>query len=81
MARSVFVAPNTLGLRIGSWLIAEVETAAREAAMTTLAVQSSVTAEQFYATLGFRRCVTAITAERNTYQKPTDSALGAQGRG
>jgi predicted N-acetyltransferase YhbS len=54
MARSVFVAPNVQGMGIGSRLMVEVEKAAREAGLTTLVVQSSVTAEQFYVKLGFK---------------------------
>ena len=54
MIRSVFVAPNDQGRGIGRQLMAEVERAAREAGMTALLVPSSVTAEQFYAKLGFK---------------------------
>lgn len=52
--RSVFVAPNAQGRGIGRQLMAEVERAAREAGITALVVPSSVTAEQFYAKLGFK---------------------------
>jgi predicted N-acetyltransferase YhbS len=54
VARSVFVAPNAQGLGIGRRLMVEVERAARAAGVTALVVQSSVTAEQFYAKLGFK---------------------------
>ena len=54
MIRSVFVAPNSQGRGIGRRLIAEVERAAREAGIMALVVPSSVTAEQFYAKLGFK---------------------------
>lgn len=53
MVRSVFVDPSAQGRGIGKQLIAEVERAAREAGITALTVPSSVTAEQFYAKLGF----------------------------
>ncbi len=52
--RGFFVAPNAQGMGIGSRLMAEVETAAREAKIGTLVLQSSVTAEQLYAKLGFK---------------------------
>jgi len=54
MIRSVFVAPNAQGQGIGRQLMAELEGAAREAGITALVVPSSVTAEQFYAKLGFK---------------------------
>jgi hypothetical protein len=45
-----------------------------------IAVQSSVTAEQFYAKLGLKALRDGYRGdERNTYQKPADTALGAQG--
>jgi GNAT superfamily N-acetyltransferase len=52
--RSVFVAPSAQGQGIGRQLIAEVERAALEAGIAALTVPSSVTAEQFYAKLGFK---------------------------
>lgn len=54
MVRSFFVAPDAQGMGIGSRLLVEVESAAREAGITTLTLQSSVTAEQFYAKRGFK---------------------------
>jgi len=54
MIRSVFVAPNAQGRGIGRLLMAELEKAAQDAGITVLMVQSSVTAEQFYAKLGFK---------------------------
>ena len=53
MVRSVFVDPRAQGRGIGKQLMAEVERAAREAGITALTVPSSVSAEQFYAKLGF----------------------------
>jgi N-acetylglutamate synthase-like GNAT family acetyltransferase len=52
--RSVFVAPELQGQGVGRRLMARVERTARENGVTTLAVPSSVTAEQFYAKLGFK---------------------------
>ena len=52
--RGFFVAPNAQGMGIGSRLMAEVESAAREAKIRTLVLQSSVTAERFYVKLGFK---------------------------
>lgn len=54
LIRSVFVAPNAQGRGIGTLLMAELERAARQAGITVLLVPSSVTAEQFYARLGFQ---------------------------
>jgi N-acetylglutamate synthase-like GNAT family acetyltransferase len=54
MVRTFFVAPNAQGTGIGRPLLAEVESAARQAGIGTLVVQSSVTAEQFYVKLGFK---------------------------
>jgi GNAT superfamily N-acetyltransferase len=52
--RTVFVAPDMQRRGVGRRLIAEVERAALEAGLTTLVVPSSVTAERFYAGLGFK---------------------------
>jgi GNAT superfamily N-acetyltransferase len=54
MVRSFFVAPDAQGTGIGSRLMAAVENAARAAGITTLMLQSSVTAEPFYVKLGFK---------------------------
>jgi N-acetylglutamate synthase-like GNAT family acetyltransferase len=54
MVRSCFVAPNAQGVGIGSRLLAEIESAARAAGIMTLVLQSSVTAERFYANRGFK---------------------------
>jgi N-acetylglutamate synthase-like GNAT family acetyltransferase len=58
--RSVFVSPDAQGRGIGKQLMAEVEKTARAIGIATLVVPSSVTAEQFYAKLGF-------TAVRDSY--------------
>ncbi|PBC03114.1 GNAT family N-acetyltransferase [Mesorhizobium sp. WSM3860] len=52
--RSVFVDPEFQGQGVGSRLMLEIEEAARANAATVLTVPSSVTAEPFYSTLGFR---------------------------
>lgn len=54
VVRTVFVAPDVQGCGVGRLLMAEVERASREAGVETLTVPSSVTAESFYAKLGFR---------------------------
>ena len=54
VVRSVFVNPTRQGQGIGRLLMSEIELRAREAGVTTLSVPSSLTAEPFYARLGFR---------------------------
>lgn len=54
MVRGFFVAPDAQGIGVDGRLLAEVESAARAAGIMTLVVQSSVTAEQFYAKRGFK---------------------------
>ncbi len=51
--RTVFVAPQAQGQGIGSQLMADVERAARHAGVAMLTVPSSITAEGFYAKLGY----------------------------
>lgn len=53
VVRTVFVASNLQGHGIGKRLMDAVEHAAREAGGKILAVPSSITAEGFYARLGF----------------------------
>jgi GNAT superfamily N-acetyltransferase len=52
--RTMFVAPDLQSRGIGKSLMAEIERIARERNIPMLAVPSSVTAEAFYARLGFR---------------------------
>lgn len=52
--RSMFVDPAFQGHGVGRRLMSEVEQAARADGVATLTVPSSVTAEPFYARLGFR---------------------------
>ena len=53
VVRSVFVNPALQGQGIGRMLMADIESRAREAAVTVLSVPSSLTAEPFYTKLGF----------------------------
>jgi GNAT superfamily N-acetyltransferase len=54
VVRTVFVAPDVQGRGIGRRLMAEIERTARARNIAVLSVPSSVTAESFYAGLGFR---------------------------
>lgn len=53
VVRTVFVAPGAQGRGVGKMLMGEIERKARDSGVTTLIVQSSVTAQSFYAKLGF----------------------------
>lgn len=55
IVRSVFVEPAFQGHGIGKQLMAVIENCARNAGLPTLLVPSSITAEGFYAALGFQR--------------------------
>lgn len=54
VVRTVFVAPDVQTQGIGKRLMAEIERIARERNIASLTVPSSVTAEAFYAQLGFK---------------------------
>lgn len=54
VVRTVFVAPDVQARGIGKLLMAQVEHIARERNIRSLTVPSSVTAEAFYAGLGFK---------------------------
>ena len=54
VVRTVFVAPDAQDQGIGKRMMAEVERIARERNIPSLTVPSSVTAEPFYARLGFK---------------------------
>ncbi len=54
VVRTVFVAPDAKAQGIGKLLMAEIERAARERNILLLTVPSSITAESFYARLGFK---------------------------
>jgi N-acetylglutamate synthase-like GNAT family acetyltransferase len=60
VVRSVFVAPDIQGRGVGKLLMVEIERTARERNILKLTVPSSITAETFYAQLGF-------TAVRDSY--------------
>ncbi|MBC9883205.1 GNAT family N-acetyltransferase [Bradyrhizobium sp. INPA01-394B] len=60
IVRTVFVAPDVQARGIGKLLMAEIEHVARARNIAMLTVPSSVTAETFYARLGF-------TAVRDSY--------------
>jgi GNAT superfamily N-acetyltransferase len=54
VVRTVFVAPHVQARGIGKLLMAEIERTARERNIPSLTLSSSITAETFYAGLGFR---------------------------
>ena len=54
MVRTVFVAPDVQTRGIGKLLMAEIERTARARNVASLTVPSSLTAETFYARLGFK---------------------------
>jgi GNAT superfamily N-acetyltransferase len=53
VVRTVFVAPDVQARGVGRLLMAEIERTARERSIARLTVPSSITAENFYARLGF----------------------------
>ncbi|MCA6121600.1 GNAT family N-acetyltransferase [Bradyrhizobium sp. WSM 1704] len=54
VVRTVFVSPDVQSRGIGKLLMAEVERTARQRKIDRLAVPSSISAETFYAQLGFK---------------------------
>ncbi len=54
VVRTVFVAPDVQAQGIGKLMMAEIERTARERNLPSLTVPSSITAEPFYARLGFK---------------------------
>lgn len=66
VVRTVFVAPDSQGQGIGRLLMAQIERAARETGIGILEVPSSVTAEPFYARLGFRPVRDSYHGEERT---------------
>lgn len=64
--RSVFVDPAYHGHGLGRQLMAAVEQAALDSGLTSLVVPSSVTAEGFYARLGFVRVLEHYEGEELT---------------
>jgi predicted N-acetyltransferase YhbS len=66
VVRTVFVEPGFQGQEIGRRLIAEVEREALARGIALLAVPSSITAEPFYAKLGFRAVRDSYHGEERT---------------
>ena len=64
--RTMFVAPDVQRQGVGRRLIEAVEAAARIARVEVLVVPSSVTAEQFYARLGFQAVCDSFHGEERT---------------
>ncbi len=54
MIQTVFVSPDAQGRGVGRLLMQAVEATARERQVAVLHLSSSITAETFYAGLGFR---------------------------
>ncbi|MCU1724877.1 GNAT family N-acetyltransferase [Pseudomonas sp. 5P_5.1_Bac1] len=66
VVRSVFVAPTHQGRGVGQQLMAAIETLARSRGVALLSVPSSVTAEPFYARLGFTAVREVLHDEERT---------------
>lgn len=66
VVRTVFVSPDVQARGIGKLLMAEVERTARERDIPRLAVPSSLSAETFYAQLGFRAVRDSYYGEERT---------------
>ena len=64
--RSVFVDPELQGRGIGKRLMAEVEEAAQAGGVAVLTVPSSVTAQSFYAGLGFKAVRDSYNGDERT---------------
>jgi N-acetylglutamate synthase-like GNAT family acetyltransferase len=54
LVQAVFVSPDLQGEGIGKRLMAQIERTARKGGISVLTVPSSITAESFYAQVGFR---------------------------
>jgi N-acetylglutamate synthase-like GNAT family acetyltransferase len=66
VVRTVFIQPQCQSRGIGRALMAQVERVAIEKGVTVLAVPSSVTAEPFYAKLGFNAVRDSYNGEERT---------------
>ena len=66
VVRTLFVTPEMQGRGVGKLLMAVVERTAREDGVEVLAVQSSVTAEQFYLKVGFKAVRDSYHGEERT---------------
>jgi ribosomal protein S18 acetylase RimI-like enzyme len=60
------VVPDSQGLGVGRLLMGEVECAAREMGVKVLEVPSTITAESFYAKLGFKAVRDSYYGEERT---------------
>lgn len=77
MIRAVFIDPRCQGRGIGRALMAEVEREATERGVEVLAVPSTVTAEPFYAKLGFSPVRDSYHGEERTIvmERPISRSL------
>jgi predicted N-acetyltransferase YhbS len=66
MVRTAFVAPDVQGHGVGRALMAAVMAAARERGLDVLSLRSSITAEAFYARLGFKAVGDAFHGDERT---------------
>ena len=80
VVRTVFVAPDVQARGIGKLLMAEIERIARERNIGSLTVPSSVTAERFYARLGFRAMRDSYHGDERTIIMERSLHAPAQGR-
>lgn len=78
VVRTVFVAPDVQAQGIGTLLMAEIERIARERNVALLTVPSSVTAESFYARLGFRAVRDSHHGDERTIIMARSLAAGLQ---
>ncbi len=76
VVRTVFIAPDHQACGIGTALMQEIERRARQGGLAQLTVPSSITAEGFYAKLGFAAVRDEYHGEERTIimQKPLGSA-------
>lgn len=79
VVRTVFVAPTHHGTGIGRLLMETIHTAAIKAGVTALRVPSSITAEGFYARLGYQKLRDEFHGGERTIvmEKPDLSQQGA----
>jgi GNAT superfamily N-acetyltransferase len=66
VVRTVFVAPDVQARGIGKLLMAEIERTGRERSLPSLSVPSSITAEPFYARLGFKAVCDSYHGDERT---------------
>ncbi len=64
--RSVFVAPQAQGQGVGRRLMAAIEQSALDAGLTALVVSSSVSAQNFYAKLGYKALYDSYHGDERT---------------